>query len=313
METSIVPGTEVKRLDTEFGTDYCSLIEYAGRTCFDTREKSDPKTQDEFIKRLIRKGHHSVIEHSFVAFEVAFDHPEDTIDFLSDIVNVEGLPLSVTPNNDPMDLRFIVSGNFRQYRDVYVQHTNPSKIIDHMILSLKGLYEPVFYDLHPFIPVEALSYNIKGPFFRPDSDWDEKSRRRHNWASFFIVGSRVMSHQFVRHRRISPSQRSQRFVAEDKQSYITPLSINKADDIRITSFYSTAINAAWNAYENITRRKVKREDARYILPNACKTQMVMSGPIWGWKHFVDLRTDSHAQEEIRKIAFVIQEELDNLL
>lgn len=312
MGATLVPGTQLERLDNQYEQDYCSLIEFAGRTCFDTREKIGETNQEEFIRRLVNKGHHSVLEHSFAAFDIKFHDPESMIMFLSQLLDIEGLPLSLTPNKDPRDMRFIVSGNFRQYRDLYIQADSSIDPIAYMIASLGAIYTPVFHDI--IDEASKISwgkvdkeYEIMGPYYRPEPDWDDKSRLRHNWASFFLVGSRVMSHQIVRHRRHSYSQKSQRFVPENNESYIVPLSISSTDDVRAQSFFTTAIRAAWTAYENIIKRKIKKEDARYILPNACKTQMVMSGPLWAWNHFLDLRTDKHAQREIRGLAHSIEE------
>jgi thymidylate synthase (FAD) len=57
----------------------------------------------------------------------------------------------------------------------------------------------------------------------------------------------------------------------------------------------------WQFYNEL-REKFKREDARFVLPNACKTQMVVSGTLQGWWDFLRLRLDKHAQWEIRQIA-----------
>jgi thymidylate synthase (FAD) len=129
----------------------------------------------------------------------------------------------------------------------------------------------------------------------------------HAHCSFVITGiSRACSHQLVRHAHLRYLQRSQRYCDESKDAFVTPNMQNTASSIATCadapSLYGATVKDAFQAYRNLKFAGMKGEDARYVLPNACKTQIVVSGTLQGWWDFLRLRMGKHAQWEIRQIA-----------
>lgn len=112
--------------------------------------------------------------------------------------------------------------------------------------------------------------------------------------------SRALSHQLVRHRMASFCQESQRYVKVDtcEDWYVKPdLGEGNAEDIFDKAMQFTA----W-AYSQLLSAGIPAEDARYVLPNACQTSLVMTMNLRELWHFLELREDSHAQWEIRDLA-----------
>jgi len=123
----------------------------------------------------------------------------------------------------------------------------------------------------------------------------------HAVATFAINGgSRAFSHQLVRHRMCSFSQRSQRYVSERHFGYVMPPSIQKNDEAK--EVYEEAIDHARAAYRKLIDLKVPRQDARFVLPNAAATQLVMTANMREYRHIFKLRCHKTAQWEIRLIA-----------
>lgn len=125
----------------------------------------------------------------------------------------------------------------------------------------------------------------------------------HASATFYIRASRVLTHELVRHRLASYSQRSQRYVKETEPRYITPPELNAPVENR--SCYDTfkkAMQEAWTAYQNLLNLGIKPEIARYVLPNACETQIVMTMNFRELRHFIKLRTSRRALPEMRAVA-----------
>ena len=123
----------------------------------------------------------------------------------------------------------------------------------------------------------------------------------HAWATFDISGiSRACSHQLVRHRLATFSQRSQRYVREEGFDYITPPTI--AGNAEAASLFHQTVNAVQKAYASLLSLNIPKEDARFILPNACATNLVMTANLREWMHIFKLRLTSHAQWEIRELA-----------
>ncbi len=112
--------------------------------------------------------------------------------------------------------------------------------------------------------------------------------------------SRVTTHQLVRHRVASYDQESQRFSAATKEGVVTPPSISANETARRA--YEEALKSVYSAYEKMVADGVPKEDARYILPMAIKTKLVMTINARSLMHVVWQRTALQAQWEVRELA-----------
>ena len=112
--------------------------------------------------------------------------------------------------------------------------------------------------------------------------------------------SRVTTHQLVRHRVASYDKESQRFSAATKEGVVTPPSVQSNE----TAFkaYDEAMKTVYSAYDKMVAAGVPKEDARYILPTAIKTKLVMTINARSLMHIVWQRTALQAQWEIRELA-----------
>lgn len=120
----------------------------------------------------------------------------------------------------------------------------------------------------------------------------------HATATFLIRCSRAASHELVRHRIASYSQRSQRYVREREPRFITPPEL--LGDAVIC--FHDAMKDAWGCYGLLLEAGVKPEIARYVLPNACETQIEMTMNFRELRHFIKLRTSPRALPEMRAVA-----------
>jgi len=106
--------------------------------------------------------------------------------------------------------------------------------------------------------------------------------------------SRVASHQLVRHRIASYTQQSLRYTKAT--DYTLPESLK--DDFQ-SQFY---LNSLFSFYQSLIEKGIKKEDARYVLPNAVTSDIVVTMNARELRHFFILRLDKRAQEEIRNVA-----------
>lgn len=146
-------------------------------------------------------------------------------------------------------------------------------------------------------------------------EWDEKKGARwlgnplasghhsvieHASYTFSIEGcSRVLTHQLVRHRLASFSQMSQRYVNMKEAEYVVPPTV--AADPSLEKRFRELMDHIWAEYEALAE-KVPVEDARYVLPNACTTNITVTMNARELWHFFELRTCRRAQWEIRQMA-----------
>ena len=131
----------------------------------------------------------------------------------------------------------------------------------------------------------------------------------HSSATFEIDGiSRVVTHELVRHRiGFAYSQRSQRYVDEANPSYVIPEEIEANDTAK--ALFEDAMRYAWEKYKALQDLGLKNEMARYVLPNACCTKIVVTADFRAWRNFLKLRLSKRAQHEIRNLANVLLDKL----
>ncbi len=136
------------------------------------------------------------------------------------------------------------------------------------------------------------------------------STLEHITFTFYIEGiSRVTSHQLVRHRIASYTQESQRYSAAERD-YITPPSIiNSGLEVKFREY----VSKAYELYDEIVKSGIPYEDARYILPQAVTTRLLMTVNLREFIHIACLRTSIHAQWEIKELINLMIEEVSKII
>lgn len=146
----------------------------------------------------------------------------------------------------------------------------------------------------------------------------------HAVYNFVITGvSRSFTHELVRHRAgFGYSQLSQRYVDESDTDFVEPGCI--AEDPALHALWVEAVGAAHAAYVKLVdglaakfadvddktlRRKMARQAARSVLPNATETKIFVTANARAWRHFIELRCNEHAETEIRIVAGMILQAL----
>ena len=128
----------------------------------------------------------------------------------------------------------------------------------------------------------------------------------HAMATFRIKGgSRVFTHELVRHRLMSPSQESQRYVEYGKTKqfeFVLPPTVQKTD---FAGRFEELAASAYELYQEMVKADVPKEDARYILPNATTSEIVISANFRELRHIFEIRCVERAHWEIREICLEI--------
>lgn len=133
------------------------------------------------------------------------------------------------------------------------------------------------------------------------------STLEHASYTFAVDGvSRALTHQLVRHRIASFNQQSQRYVRfADGVATVKPESVAASEEA--SAVFDQAIAAAVEAYGKLLDAGVPAEDARYLLPNAAETKIVITMNVRELLHFFSLRCCNRAQWEIREMAWKMLE------
>lgn len=154
----------------------------------------------------------------------------------------------------------------------------------------------------------------------------------HASATFYIEGvSRAFTHELIRHRHLSYSQLSQRFVDETDAGMVLPPAVRKSlETVALgTEDYQEASLPeafAWWGEDDVLRyeavvealegeglpRKQAREAARAVLPNMAETKIVVTGNLRAWHEFCERRTQPDADAEMQEVAGMIYDQLTAL-
>lgn len=169
------------------------------------------------------------------------------------------------------------------------------------------------------------SFDRPNPQTALDKDYLERtlfeqghwSIAEHSTATFYVTGvSRAFTHELVRHRHLSFSQLSQRFVDESWAKHVVPPAI-RGDEYLEKVLDEVMVNTriaynmvATNLQNQGVPRKQAREAARAVLPNMTETKIVVSGNLRAWHEATQRRMQPDADAEMRQVMRMIYDELN---
>lgn len=271
-------------------------IEMAGRTCYKSEDKITEDSAKEFVDRMIKSGHGAMLEHGTVYLKLTN----------------KGLLLDNYDKNHIEDKYInnkystVVFGKYPKYNS-YEEKMNAIQEV-YITTNLRVLVENGWMDDLQYI-CEPTEYHEKR-------------------ITVKFICDRGVSHEFVRHRVFSFAQESTRYCNYSKDkfdneiAYILPPWIGETD---VRNFYENSKGDNYLKYNEdslggsfaflfnleeleetyitlVKEEGWKPQEARAILPNALKTELVMTGFVSDWKHFFELRDAGSAHPQARELA-----------
>ena len=267
--------------------DALKKIELCGRVCYKSESKITAGSAETFVKNLICRGHESVLEHAVYIVMCNSDDMERFKHVRNTIENEYGgrVLLKSTCKN----FRKIISGNVRAWRDF-------------MRECLNFEYTPRFLSLFDgvlFDDVNPAGKLVTTAQFIDRSELTPEERDAHFYQTVKFVVDRGISHEIVRHRTASFSQESTRYCNySGSMTFVEPPFF---DDLCLQLWENEMQNIE-NLYNLLISKGAKPQEARAILPNSTKTEIIMTAHVECWKHFIDLRTAAGAHPQMKQIA-----------
>lgn len=155
-----------------------------------------------------------------------------------------------------------------------------------------------------YLSLDRITADSEKNFIRACIRRGHHSILEHASASFRILGaSRAFTHQLVRHRLASFSQQSQRYVDESEFNFIVPVAIQA--DAAAHELYRQFMDHCRGTYARLREMGIKKEDARFVLPNALESQIVFSANFRELRTVFSLRLEKSAQWEIRSVCLAM--------
>lgn len=276
----------VERIDEK---DNLKRIELAGRVCYKSEKKITEDSARAFCEQILKRGHTSVLEHSNLIVKV----PDPVFMWIYDAIN---LYESITDKHaylifDCLDDGTIVSGSVRAWYEVL--HTGSH------VLGFSG--DPLLNN----DCVEDLT-----PYIITIDDVPEHLRGVHDRITLRITCDRGVSHELVRHRVMSFSQESTRYVNYGKRGYtfIEPWWWDHMG-ISMRNLMTGAMRHSISVYDAMIGEGATPQLARAVLPNQIKTEVVVTATPYQWADFLKLREDKAAHPDMQRVAHLVREAL----
>lgn len=293
--------------------DPYKLIERAGRVCYKSESSIIFNSYIPFITNLIKRKHYAMLEHS----NIVLFFPNAFFRLLEERkLNFKYFNISYTD-----DFLTIVSGSFRAWRElfnkkkdycfllVYLFNRYPimfGDIILEVYPQFKGRYNELL-DISPFYDKTGAK-NLNKVF--SDNLMGDEHKRKHTMHSLHFVCDRGVSHELVRHRNIAFAQESTRYCNYSNEKFGKELTFILPYFFEGTSFtiWKTTCEYLEQQYFRLMVLKgVTAQQARSILPNSLKTEIIMTANEEEWQHIINLRLAKNAHPQMREVMSIAYE------
>ncbi len=283
-------------------------IEYSGRICYKSEDRIDQDSAIPFVRKMAEYGHNSVLEMGVVTHRVRGAARQQITSFF--LCNPKYLQIDFESKET-----LLVTGSLRAYRELYQAHPD-NDIISALMASLSArhpyFFETILADHAPSVAdglivekVELAEVAQLGPFLRG----------RHRYLAIKFIVNRAVTHELVRHRPCSFLQESQRYCrySADKfgneVTFIKPLFYDEGS-IEFLE-WKKAMEETEKIYFKLLESSTPQA-ARTVLPNSCKTEIIVYANFVEWQHILSLRTPKEADPSMREVMIPLQEKLSDL-
>ncbi len=279
-------------------------IEECGRICYKSEEKISDESAEPFVRNIIKRGHNSVTEMAVVTLQVEVDTDNLLRQFYA--CQPKFIQIDETGKN-----QLLITASIRGFRELYSEN-GTVKLIKALTTFLAEKYPLFFEDLapsHGWVPqagviVQELDLDQVNAL-----PADLLAKHRHIAVKFFT--NRAVTHEIVRHRPCSFLQESQRYCrySEDKFgseiTFIKPMFFDEGSDEYMV--WEEAMKETERLYFKLLET-ASPQAARTVLPNSCKTEIIVYANLLEWAHIFRLRTSQGAEPSMREIMNPLQEE-----
>lgn len=289
--------------------DPIKKIEKCGRVCYKSEDKITEDSAGKFVANIINRGHEAVLEHASFIFQVSYNVYEDLrekVMFVEDRYPVK-MYLRFTDSDG-----YVVSGNVRAWRDFFFFAGVPPYMNDFVEANLT---------LFPEFKNDS-SFTLKG------GKWSIRQisanelvstyqRLVHEDVSVKFICDRGVTHEIVRHRPASFCQESTRYCNYSNGKFGGEITVIKPcffkeNSTRYLNWF-VACESAETAYNAILEDGGTPQEARDVLPNSLKTELIMTAPLMEWCHFFNLRMSPAAHPQMQEVASYAYDAMNSFL
>lgn len=289
--------------------DPIKKIEKCGRVCYKSEDKITEDSAGKFVENIINRGHEAVLEHASFIFQVSHNVYEDLREKVMFVEN--RYPVKMYLRFTDSD-GYVVSGNVRAWRDFFCFAGVPPYMNDFVEANLILFSE--FKSDFPFNPkggrwsIRQISTNELVSTYQ---------RLVHEDVSVKFICDRGVTHEIVRHRPASFCQESTRYCNYSNGKFGGEITVIKPcffkeNSTRYLNWF-VACESAETAYNAILEDGGTPQEARDVLPNSLKTELIMTAPLMEWCHFFNLRMSPAAHPQMQEVASYAYDAMNSFL
>ena len=278
-------------------------IEFCGRICYKSEDRIDQESAIPFVAKMAEHGHNSVLEMGVVTLAVECA----TMEQVQELYLTQPRYLYI----DRDGTRLLITGSVRAFREMLLFH--PGCGVVRAMAAFLHQRHPYFFDT--ILPADGLRPPAEISVRKVPLDEVEKldpdRLARHRFLAVKFIVNRAVTHEIVRHRPCSFLQESQRYCryADDRfgseVTFIRPLFF--APDSAEYRLWEQAMRETEDLYLKLLATS-SPQAARTVLPNSCKTELIVYANLAQWRHIFFLRTSQAAEPSMREVMIPLRDE-----
>ena len=258
-------------------SDPFKKIEKVGRTCYKSEDKITEGSAKKFYKGLVARSHTAMVEHATFVFQTF------SLDVYNSVLGCKYL--NYTCDNG----RYLISGNLRAFNNF------GNSVLLHALHRIDP--DLVYNNFNPnyLYGADNLSKYLEPVDVAELKDLTRNEFLNHFYMTFLFICDRGVSHEMVRHRPASWAQESTRYCNYVKAqfggecTFIEPAQWDALPD-HIKHSYVKSWESCESEYNYLINHGQTPQQARAVLPNALKTEVIMTANAGEYEHFFDLRS-----------------------
>lgn len=266
------------------------FIERVGRTCYKSENNITEGSAEKFVRGLAERKHFAMLEHETLYVVTNFIFMNDLIGetFYADL-NPKFFNITIRDNI------CVLSGSFRSFYELFEKYAYDNYAINHLQVLLQNAYPLVFDNL--VANPNRKAYPEEACFLCSRKDFIDRFINepevlfKHLTHTILFVCDRGVSHEFVRHRPCSFAQESTRYCNYTKDKFGKEITVIDPFFLRGDAYDSWLISMACaeDNYFNLLNLGATPQEARSVLPNSLKTELIITATEEEWQHIVNLR------------------------
>lgn len=279
-------------------------IEFCGRICYKSEHRIDTDSAIPFVRRMAEHGHNSVLEMGVTTFHLSCSTREliDTFFFHQPkFLHIDRLGANA----------LLLTGSVRAFIELAVQHSEDA-IAMAVVQRLKADH-PYFFETRIFPPCpQAAAVSLRKVPLAEIEQLPLEQMSKHRFLAVKFIVNRAVTHELVRHRPCTFLQESQRYCrySADKfgneVTFIKPLFFAEASPEY--AIWKQSMASMEKQYLQLLQTSTPQA-ARTVLPNSCKTEIIVYANLAEWRHILELRTSAAAEPSMREVMLPLHEQL----